>query len=210
MSRRTYRRPALGSEWFADDWPTDSRPRRHPVAWPDPRIPRRPPVEEAVAAEPEPAPPPAPEPAPEHAAVDPDKQRLRNALRELEQARERVERDAERVADQTKRDLIERLLPLLDNLDRSIAAAAAAGDDSPLRDGVELVRAQFEKVLLGYGVEKLDTVGCQFDPNEHDAVAVVSVDDHRSHGVVVDEWQPGYRIGSRILRPAKVRVGKLA
>ena len=216
MSRRRYPYSPFTDGWFADDWPTAPRrypPRAVPVhvegRTPRPEIPE---VEPRPApAEVRPAPVPAEPPAPTAASDgDPDKQRLRDALRELERSRERVERNAARVADETKRDLIEQLLPLLDNLDRSIAAAAVAADASPLRDGVELVRAQFEKVLLGYGVEKLDAVGRPFDPNEHDAVAVVAVDDHRSDGVVLDEWQPGYRMGDRVLRAAKVRVGKLA
>ncbi len=146
---------------------------------------------------------PAPEPEPE-----PDKDSLRNALRELQKAKARVERDAQRTGDETRAKLIEQLFPVLDNLDRSIAAGEGSPDEA-LLEGVKLVRDQFEKVLASYGVERLDSVGRRFDPNEHEAVAVIAVDDHRADGIVVDEWQPGYRLGDRVLRAAKVRVGKL-
>jgi len=138
-----------------------------------------------------------------------EKDSLRSALRELQKSKDRVERDAERTATDVRARLIEQLFPVLDNLDRSIAASED-GPDQALLEGVKLVRSQFEKVLTDYGVQRLDTVGRPFDPNEHDAVAVVPVIDHRRDGLVVDEWQPGYRLGDRVLRAAKVRVGKLA
>jgi molecular chaperone GrpE len=185
-----------GHDW--DDGPFGRpRYRRSPVA---PRRPRLVPVDDVMTAR-------APEPECEPEAVDKD--RLRAALRDLEAARERVERGAEQTAAATRAGLIERLLPVLDNLDRSLAASEGSPDES-LRDGVQLVRDQFEQVLRGYGLARFDTVGCAFDPNEHDAVAVVPVDDPRKHNVVVDEWEPGYRLGDRVLRAAKVRVGKLA
>ncbi|RMH41532.1 MAG: nucleotide exchange factor GrpE [Deltaproteobacteria bacterium] len=139
------------------------------------------------------------------AADGDDKQRLRAALRELERAKQRVERDAARVAAQTRDDLLARLLPLLDDLDRTIAAAPP-GD---LRDGVALVRDKFERVLADYGLERVPTVGHRFDPAVHEAVGVAPVAPDRD-GEVVSEWQRGYRAGDRVLRAAKVVVGRAA
>lgn len=125
---------------------------------------------------------------------------LRSALDELEAARRRVERDAARVRDETRARLVAELLPVLDSLDRSIAA----GCD----DGVRLVRAQLEGVLRGYGLERFSALGLRFDPREHEAMALREVDDRAADGVVVAEWDAGYRIDDRVLRAARVEVGR--
>jgi molecular chaperone GrpE (heat shock protein) len=131
-----------------------------------------------------------------------EQQALRHATSELQAARARVERDAARALEEMRGQLIAELLPVLDNFDRSISAGAA-GDD-----GVRLVRDQLEGVLRGYGLERFDAVGAPFDPRAHDAIAVTDVDDHRRDGVVVEQWEPGYRFGDRMLRPARVVVGR--
>lgn len=128
-----------------------------------------------------------------------DKQALRQAITEYEGARSRVERDAARVQEETRTRLVAELLPVLDNLDRSIAAGT---------EGVQLIRAQLEGVLRGYGLERFETAGESFDPREHEAMAVVPVAHPDQDGVVVEQWQPGYRIAGRLLRPARVTVGR--
>jgi molecular chaperone GrpE len=132
-------------------------------------------------------------------------ERLSQALRDLEAAKRRVERDAQSVNDETRTKLIAELFPVLGSLDRSIAAGST---DSALIEGVKLVRAQLEQVLRGYGLERIQSRGERFDPGQHDAVDVVWIDDPSQHDVVVDEWEAGYRLGNRVLRPARVRVGK--
>jgi molecular chaperone GrpE len=133
------------------------------------------------------------------------KERLTEALRDLEAAKQRVERDAQAVKDETRTKLIADLFPVLASLDRSIATGST---DSALIEGVKLVRAQLEQVLWGYGLERVQSRGERFDPGQHDAVDVVWVDDPSRHDVVVDEWEAGYRLGNRISKAAKVRVGK--
>jgi molecular chaperone GrpE (heat shock protein) len=75
---------------------------------------------------------------------------------------------------------------------------------------VKLVRDQLLRVLEGYGVERVDATGAVFDPRQHDAVGVVEVTDERRIDRVIEQWQPGYRLGQRVLRPARVRVGRPA
>ncbi|MEO8699575.1 MAG: nucleotide exchange factor GrpE [Kofleriaceae bacterium] len=134
---------------------------------------------------------------------------MTRALRDLEAARGRVERDAARVEDETRCQLVARLLPVLDNLDRTIHAAAAAGNPAALVEGVELVRAQLDGVLASYGVERIDATRSHFDPRLHEAVGVVAVGDPAWHSRVIEQVEPGYRFGDRLLRPAKVVVGRL-
>jgi molecular chaperone GrpE len=133
-------------------------------------------------------------------------QRLHDAARELEAARRRVERDAQRAKEEVQAQLVTRLLPLLDSLDRAIAADSR---QTALGEGVGLVRAQLEQVLADYGVERIESVGLRFDPAVHEAVDVVPVDMESEDGTVVRQWDAGYRFGGRVLRAPKVTVGKV-
>lgn len=135
---------------------------------------------------------------------------LSRALRELEAAKARVERDAHLVFDETRERLITELLPVLDNLDRTIHAAQHAGDAPAILDGVQLVRAQFQRVLQGYGLVRFDAVGQRFDPAIHEAISTVPVDDPARDLHVLEQLEPGYRFGDRLLRAAQVVVGRHA
>ena len=212
MPRRYY------EPWADVPW---SRAQPRMRSYPEPLRPARPvaspPAWYGRAAEPEleperesipdtvpPSAPPAPAPPPEPV----DKAQLREALADLEAAKARVERDAERARDDAKASVVESMLPILDNLDRSIAAA----EDSPdraLLEGIKLVRTQFEEALTRYGLERIGGAGTPFDPSVHEAVGVVEVDDPQKDGAVVDEWQRGYRFAGRVVRAPKVRVGRL-
>lgn len=139
---------------------------------------------------------------------EPDRATMVQALRDLEAAKGRVERDAKRVLEDTRRELVAKLLPLIDDLDRTIHAASRNGDAPAVVEGVRLVRSRLEGVLRGYGVERVDAKGQIFDPVRHDAVSVVQVMDPREHGRVLEQLEPGYRFGDRLLRPAKVVVGR--
>lgn len=158
------------------------------------------------------------EPAPpaEHTTAPPatdgkvdESQRLRHALQELEAAKQRVARDADRVLRETRAKLIGELLPVLDNLDRSIDAART-GSDEGIVEGVRLVRGQFEQVLSSYGLERIDAEGQRFDPAIHEAIGVAQVQSPAEHDHVVVQLAAGYRFGEQVLRPARVQVGKLA
>lgn len=99
---------------------------------------------------------------------------------------------------------------MLDNLDRTIRAAQGGRSDPALLEGVRLVRQQLEGVLRGYGVERIEALGQRFDPAVHEAIGMIAVDDPQRHGAVVHQAEPGYRMSGRLLRPARVSVGKLA
>lgn len=130
---------------------------------------------------------------------------------ELEASRARLTREAARERESDKLRLVAEVLPALDDLDRSIAAARQDGSVTPgLVEGFELVRARLERVLRGYGLERIDAVGERFDPSLHEAIAMVHVEDPEDAGVVVDEIERGYRAGDRVVRAARVRVGAAA
>jgi molecular chaperone GrpE (heat shock protein) len=151
------------------------------------------------------------EPA-EAGAAEPavDRQAALRALRNLEATEARLARNARRDVDEARGKLVAELLPVLDNLDRTIRAAHSHRGDPAMLEGVRMVRQQLEGVLRGYGVERIDAIDQRFDPGIHDAIGVAPVRDPRHHGLVIDQIEPGYRFGDRLLRPAKVTVGKLA
>lgn len=149
--------------------------------------------------------------APGGAAADaPDHASMTRALRDLEAAKARVERDAARSAQELREKLVSELLPVLDNLDRTIQAAEQSGDAPSVVEGVVLVRQQFASVLERYGVQRIDARHQPFDPSQHEAVGTVPVSHPAAHNVVIDQVEAGYRFGDRLLRPAKVLVGRHA
>lgn len=101
--------------------------------------------------------------------------------------------------------LLRELLPVVDNLERAIKAAKGAKSSEGLIQGVDLTLKQLQGVLGKFGVQSIPTMGQPFDPSGHQAVATVpssQVPDQH----VVEEFQRGYRLHDRILRPAMVTV----
>jgi len=140
-------------------------------------------------------------------AEAPDRATLVKALRDLESTEARVERNAQRVYDEARGKLILDLLPVLDNLDRTIEAAQANRENEALIQGTLMVRAQLETVLLRYGAERVDAAG-RFDPALHEAIATTPVRDPTLHGTVIHQAQPAYWFAGKLLRPAQVTVGR--
>jgi molecular chaperone GrpE len=137
-------------------------------------------------------------------------EKLRSALAELEDAKRRVQRDAERKASELRERVLEELLPVLDNLDRSLDAGPRTRNLDALLQGMRLVRDQFLGVLSHFGLERVSAVGQRFDPSAHDAVAVQPVTDPNQDGVVLSELEPAYKLGDKIIRHARVTVGRSA
>jgi molecular chaperone GrpE len=131
--------------------------------------------------------------------------RQRQAIEEQELARQRVEREARREIARSRKELLASLLPVLDDLDRAIAAADdRAADVAALRRGVELVQSGFLDRLRALGVERdVPVPGDAFDPAHHEAVSVMRGEVDGSIGATVS---PGYRLGDEVLRPARVVV----
>ncbi len=125
--------------------------------------------------------------------------------------RARLEREKERVIQAERADVAQALLDAADELERALAAVSGSGDlPATLVDGVRLTLAGLTKRISGLGATRLEVVGQPFDPRVSEAVDTVTVADTAQDGMVVEEVRAGYRIGERILRPARVRVGRLA
>lgn len=131
--------------------------------------------------------------------------RLLRALAEAENVRRRAQRDRDEYVRYANEALLREMLPVVDNLDRALAAARTAGDAPALADGVELIQREMLRVLERAGVTRYSALGGPFDPTRHEAIArVVSSD--ATPGTVVSETLPGYLLHGRVLRAAMVAV----
>lgn len=131
---------------------------------------------------------------------------LRKAA-EFENFRKRKEREMEEFWKAANADLIRKLLPILDDMERSIESAKKDKNFDALVEGIELVYKSFLKVLESEGVTQIDACGQEFDPEIHEALMQVEKEDVQPN-TVVEQHQKGYRLGDKVLRPAKVIVSK--
>lgn len=136
--------------------------------------------------------------------------RADQAHAEIEAVQRRVGGASAKELEQRTRKLLEAFLPVVDNLDRAIAAAKTHSQVSVLLEGVELVRREVFASLATFGVKHAPALGEPFDPNRHEAVAVVPVQDAAQDGKVISVMREGYVIGDDTLRAASVAVGKRA
>lgn len=100
------------------------------------------------------------------------------------------------------------LLPIIDDFERGLEAAAKSDDAEAVRQGMELIYQKFIKYLEQNGVKAMDSTGADFNPDLHEAIAMVPTDDPTSKGKVIDTPSKGYMINDKVLRHAKVAVGQ--
>ena len=128
--------------------------------------------------------------------------------KDQEEFRTRLNRDVDRRVDLQFGGLVEELLEAMDNLDLALEHVNEVPEAEPLARGVELARKRFLEALERHGVEKLDPLGDEFDPNEAEAMRVDPVAEPAKSGKVTDVLRPGYRLRERVIRPAQVAVGR--
>jgi molecular chaperone GrpE len=141
----------------------------------------------------------------------------RRAQADFENYRKRAAREAAAAGERAKSGLVRELLPIVDNLERALAAAvereaagsargaATASGEQHLAEGVRLVHSELVAVLERNGVQQFDPAGERFDPAEHEALSTRD-QDGAEPGVVLDVVEKGYRANGTVLRPARVVV----
>jgi len=128
--------------------------------------------------------------------------RMARLQAEFENARKRDARERAEFRDFAVAGAIEQLLPVLDNLN---LALSVKGSGEQLRSGVELIVRQMEEAMRTLGVQPIETVGAQFDPQVHEALGSIDTTEVPDHQVM-EEVRRGYRLKEKMLRPALVRV----
>jgi len=129
----------------------------------------------------------------------------RRAAADLDNLRKRLTRDVGQAKSQERARVASMVLPVVDNLD--LALEHARDDDSPIVEGVRVIRDQLLAVLEGLGYRRYGEVGVPFDPQRHEVVSVVE-DPDLEPGTVVAVVRPGYGEGPNQLRPASVVVAR--
>lgn len=139
--------------------------------------------------------------------LDDRQSRLLRLQADLENFRRRVRLDQEAAAKYRAQSLIENILPALDNFDRALNIEAKEEETLQLLKGVEMVYRQLLDALKTEGLDIIDAVGKEFDPNFHQAVMQVEDSNYESN-IVVDELQKGYILKDRVIRPTMVKVNQ--
>ncbi|MCX7816525.1 MAG: nucleotide exchange factor GrpE [Syntrophales bacterium] len=129
------------------------------------------------------------------------------ALADLENYKKRSAREKAEVIKFGQENLIRDMLPVLDSLDRAIEQSEKTENFAAFKEGLKMVRSQMMSCLAKYGVEPIDCLNCYFDPNYHEALAQVE-SEHHEENEIVEEYQKGYLLNGRLLRPAKVAICK--
>jgi molecular chaperone GrpE len=144
------------------------------------------------------------EPAAEESAPAPDDSYLRLAA-DFDNYRKRVAREHAELTTRANERILNELLPVLDDLERALEAASAH-EEAKLEEGVELVHRSFAAVLARHGLTPIETDGA-FDPHVHEAL-LAQPGEGAEPGSVLQVLQKGYRLGDRVLRPARVIVSQ--
>ena len=127
------------------------------------------------------------------------------AVAELDNYRKRTIKMRAESREETIRDLLLQVAPLLDNMRRALSLEDS--DAAAIVQGIGLIFNQFQDILKGYGLEEIDAVGTPFDPNLYEAMLEVESAEHPP-GTVVEEMDKGYVLREKVVRPARVVVSK--
>lgn len=131
---------------------------------------------------------------------------------EFENYKKRVVKDQNESLKFANERLIKEMLPVIDNLERAVEHAKGNSQKEVevirgLIAGVELILKQFKDMLCNFGVRELKAVGEPFDPARHEAVSHIETDEH-DNNIIINEFQKGYLLNNKILRPSMVSVAK--
>ena len=132
---------------------------------------------------------------------------LQRVKAEFENYRKRIERERVELATRAAKDLIEDLLPLIDDQKRAIRAASLDPASSAHREGIELIHRQLLELLGKRGLTAIVAEGHDFDPNLHEAMTHEKSERHRN-GEVIEDLRTGYMLGNQLLRATWVKVAK--
>lgn len=133
--------------------------------------------------------------------------RVLRQMAEFENFRKRTEKEKSTMYDMGAKSVIEKILPVIDNFERGLAALSDEEKAAPFADGMDKVYKQMMNELTSIGVEPIEALGCEFNPDVHNAVMQVATDEYES-GVVAQELQKGYKYHDTVVRHSMVGVAE--
>ena len=131
--------------------------------------------------------------------------KVRRQMAEFDNFRKRTSKEKEQMFSMGEKSVIEKILPVIDNFERGLAAVPEADKESALASGMEMIYKQLVKQLEDLGVKPIEAVGKEFDPNFHNAVMQVESEEYES-GVVAQEFLKGYMYHDTVIRHSMVGV----
>lgn len=134
--------------------------------------------------------------------LDETDDRLKRVAAEFDNYKKRTLKEKEGMYESLMGDVISRLLPVIDNLEKAVSSQT---EDENYKQGVELVLKQFKDVLTANGVKEIEAVGKTFDPELHEAVSLIQ-DENLGEKEIKEEYRKGYMIGDKVIRHSMVVV----
>ena len=131
--------------------------------------------------------------------------RVKRQMAEFENFRKRMEKEKSSMYEMGARDIIERILPVIDNFERGLAVIPEDKKEDPIAEGMEKIYKQIQKVFEEAGVKPIEAAGKEFDPNFHNAVMHVE-DESLGENIVAEELQKGYMYRDSVVRHSMVKV----
>ena len=129
-------------------------------------------------------------------------------MAEFDNFRKRTEKEKSTMYEMGAKDIIERMLPVVDNFERGLASIPESEKNTAFAEGMEKIYKQFQKVLEDAGVKAIEAAGQPFDPNFHNAVMHVE-DESLGENIVAEELQKGYMYRDSVVRHSMVKSSKL-
>ncbi len=129
------------------------------------------------------------------------------AVAELDNYKKRAAKEKSDLLKYGKEEIVKDMLPFIDSLDRALEQAESCADVNSFKEGFKLIQEQLFTCLKKHDVEVIECTGKEFDPNFHEAIMQVESKDHDTNKVVC-EFQRGYLLNGRLLRPSRVSVCK--
>jgi len=142
---------------------------------------------------------------PRDAQIEELNNRLRRNLAEFDNYRKRTDKEKSAMFEMGAKDIVEKILPVIDNFERGLAAVPEAEKGGAFASGMEMIYKQLLKTLEDAGVKPIEAVGKEFDPNFHNAVMHVD-DDSVGDNIIVQEFQKGYMYRDSVIRYSMVQV----
>lgn len=142
------------------------------------------------------------------AQLDKEKKEYLFLMAEFDNFRKRTLKEKSEIIRNGAESAMKGILPIVDDFERGLEAIKDSDDAAAVKEGMELIYNKFIKYLQQNGVKVMDTANADFNPDLHEAIAMVPVDDEAQKGKIIDTVSKGYMINDKVLRHAKVAVGQ--
>lgn len=130
---------------------------------------------------------------------------LLRTMADFQNFRKRKQEDEARIRQFATESMVSALLPVLDNFERTVEHLNTGASAEAMLDGIRAVEKQLRSALESQNVKRIESIGKPFDPNFHEAIAMEASEEHPAETILA-ELEPGYRMGDKVLRPARVKV----